>query len=50
MLYFYQENESPEIRVKFGREALDIDSWSCKHQYDSLCQVYFEDITFLIIS
>jgi len=34
-----EENESPEIRVKFGREALDIDSWSCKHQYDSLCQI-----------
>jgi len=34
-----EENESPEIRVKFGREVLDIDSWSCKQQYDSLCQV-----------
>lgn len=34
-----EENEAPEIRVKFGKEALDIDSWSCKHQYDSLCQI-----------
>nr|CAG4646469.1 EOG090X0ARF [Macrothrix elegans] len=34
-----EENEPPEIRVKFGRETLDVDSWSCKHQYDSFCQL-----------
>lgn len=32
-----EENEAPEIQVKFGREVLDIDSWSRKHQYDSFC-------------
>lgn len=34
-----EENESPELRVKFGRETLDIYSWSSKQQYDSLCQM-----------
>nr|CAG4641925.1 EOG090X0ARF [Eurycercus lamellatus] len=34
-----EENEAPDIRVKFGRETLDIDSWGCKHQYDSFCQL-----------
>nr|CAG4648803.1 EOG090X0ARF [Polyphemus pediculus] len=34
-----EENEAPDIRVKFGKEILDIDSWSCKHQYDSFCHV-----------
>lgn len=38
--YLIKENESPELRVKFGRETLDIYSWSSKQQYDSLCQVY----------
>nr|CAG4643403.1 EOG090X0ARF [Ilyocryptus agilis] len=34
-----EENEAPDIRVKFGTEVLDIDSWGCKHQYDSFCQL-----------
>lgn len=41
-----EENECPEIRVKFGRETLDIDSWSCKHQYDSLCQILGSGMNF----
>jgi hypothetical protein len=34
-----EENEAPDIRVKFGRETLDIDSWARKHQYDSFCHL-----------
>nr|CAG4634973.1 EOG090X0ARF [Alona affinis] len=33
------ENEAPDIRVKFGKETLDIDTWGSKHQYDSFCQL-----------
>ena len=34
-----QENESPDIRLKFGKETLEIDSWAGKQQYDCFCQV-----------
>nr|CAG4638639.1 EOG090X0ARF [Cyclestheria hislopi] len=34
-----EENEAPDIRVKFGKEILDIDSWARKRQYDTFCQV-----------
>lgn len=39
LIFSQKENEAPDIRVKFGKETLDIDSWGCKHQYDSFCQV-----------
>ncbi|KAJ8301127.1 hypothetical protein KUTeg_020114 [Tegillarca granosa] len=32
-----EENEAPEITIKFGREALYLDSWVKKKQYDCLC-------------
>ncbi|XP_076363065.1 interferon-related developmental regulator 1-like [Tachypleus tridentatus] len=34
-----EEGESPDVRVKFGREILYIDSWCKKRQYDALCYV-----------
>nr|CAG4648129.1 EOG090X0ARF [Moina brachiata]SVE93178.1 EOG090X0ARF [Moina brachiata] len=33
-----EANESPDIRVKFGKESLEIDSWATKQQYDCFCQ------------
>nr|SVE75933.1 EOG090X0ARF [Daphnia hispanica] len=39
ILHAIEENEAPDVRVKFGKETLDIDSWGCKHQYDSFCQL-----------
>ncbi|CAG0885768.1 unnamed protein product [Darwinula stevensoni] len=32
-----QERESPCIRVRFGREVLELDSWRRRLQYDNLC-------------
>nr|CAG4652053.1 EOG090X0ARF [Triops cancriformis] len=32
-----EENEAPEIKVKFGKEILELDSWTRKHQYDAFC-------------
>jgi hypothetical protein len=34
-----EEGESPREQVKFGREALSLDSWGTKIQYDWLCKV-----------
>ena len=40
MLYIkIQENEAPDLRVKFGQELLEVDSWNRKHQYDSFCHM-----------
>nr|SVE78408.1 EOG090X0ARF [Daphnia lumholtzi] len=39
ILHAIEENEAPDVRIKFGKETLDIDSWGCKHQYDSFCQL-----------
>ncbi|KAH7948278.1 hypothetical protein HPB52_020128 [Rhipicephalus sanguineus] len=33
------EGSSPDISVKFGREVLELDTWSRKLQYDALCQL-----------
>ncbi|XP_023215263.1 interferon-related developmental regulator 1-like [Centruroides sculpturatus] len=34
-----ENGETPDIRIKFGRETLYIDSWCRKHQYDAFCQL-----------
>ncbi|KAL1472000.1 hypothetical protein MTO96_023310 [Rhipicephalus appendiculatus] len=33
------EGSSPDISVKFGREVLELDTWSRKLQYDAFCQL-----------
>ncbi|KAH6928857.1 hypothetical protein HPB50_020446 [Hyalomma asiaticum] len=33
------EGSSPDITVKFGREVLELDTWSRKLQYDAFCQL-----------
>ncbi|XP_076340105.1 interferon-related developmental regulator 1-like [Tachypleus tridentatus] len=34
-----EEGEAPDVRVKFGREVLNIDSWCKKRQYDAICYI-----------
>lgn len=34
-----REGTSPDISVKFGREVLELDTWSRKLQYDAFCQL-----------
>lgn len=39
ILRYVEEDEPPNIQIKFGKEMLTLDSWSRKKQYDVLCQV-----------
>lgn len=39
ILRFVENDEPPNIQVRFGQEALALDSWSRKKQYDAFCQV-----------
>ncbi|KAL1117869.1 hypothetical protein AAG570_004182, partial [Ranatra chinensis] len=39
ILKYVEDNEPPNIQVRFGQEALSLDSWSRKKQYDAFCQV-----------
>uniref|UniRef100_A0A0A9XFE8 Interferon-related developmental regulator 1 n=1 Tax=Lygus hesperus TaxID=30085 RepID=A0A0A9XFE8_LYGHE len=39
ILRFVEYEELPNIQVRFGQEALSLDSWSKKKQYDTFCQV-----------
>lgn len=34
-----REGVSPDVTVKFGREVLELDTWSRKLQYDAFCQL-----------
>lgn len=33
-----EEGDVPDLSIRFGRESIDIDSWTRRKQYDSLCQ------------
>lgn len=37
VLRYLEEDESPEINIRFGTESLLIDSWAVHHQYSALC-------------
>ncbi|XP_073977899.1 interferon-related developmental regulator 1 isoform X2 [Rhodnius prolixus] len=39
ILRYVEYDEPPNIQVRFGQEALSLDSWSRKKQYDAFCQV-----------
>ncbi|XP_039291475.1 interferon-related developmental regulator 2 [Nilaparvata lugens] len=39
ILRYVEEDEPPNIQIKFGKEMLTLDTWSRKKQYDVLCQV-----------
>lgn len=39
VLHYIEEDTSPEINVRFGRESVCLDSWALHHQYTSFCNV-----------
>ncbi|KAH8306657.1 hypothetical protein KR044_005611, partial [Drosophila immigrans] len=39
VLRYLEEDISPEINIRFGNDALTLDSWSIHHQYSALCTV-----------
>ena len=46
MFFFYmfilntlQEGDVLDLSVRFGKECVEIDCWTKRKQYDSLCQV-----------
>uniref|UniRef100_A0A336K7T6 CSON000481 protein n=1 Tax=Culicoides sonorensis TaxID=179676 RepID=A0A336K7T6_CULSO len=39
ILHYFEEDTSPEINVRFGRESMCLDSWASHHQYTSFCNV-----------
>ncbi|XP_014244492.1 interferon-related developmental regulator 1 [Cimex lectularius] len=39
ILRYVEYDEFPNIQVRFGQEALALDSWCKKKQYDAFCQV-----------
>lgn len=41
-----QEHECPDIRIKFGREILLINTWCHKRQYDAFCQLLGSGMNF----
>lgn len=45
VLRFIEEDESPEISIRFGQESLLIGSWAQHHQYTTLCTVIGPGIT-----
>ena len=45
VLRFIEEDESPEISVRFGQETMIISSWALHHQYTTLCTVIGPGIT-----
>lgn len=39
ILHTVEDREPPDVRVRFGREILGVDSWCRKRQYDAFCQI-----------
>ncbi|XP_044754858.1 interferon-related developmental regulator 1 [Coccinella septempunctata] len=39
ILMYIEEDVLPEVRVKFGKEVLELDSWTKRKQYDTLCTI-----------
>lgn len=35
-----EENETPNLIIKFGRERLTLESWSRRRQYDAFCELF----------
>lgn len=38
-MYIFQNDNVPEVQVKFGKEALFLDTWARRIQYDTLCNI-----------
>lgn len=39
ILHYIEDDDLPEINVRFGREQLLLDSWALHHQYTTFCNV-----------
>lgn len=37
VLHYLEEDQTPEISIRFGKESLLLDTWAIHHQYNSLC-------------
>lgn len=46
ILRFVENDEPPNIQVRFGQETLSLDSWSRKKQYDAFCQALGSGLNF----
>lgn len=44
-LHSTQEDITPEIQIRFGKEILDLDTWSINTQYQKLCDIIGPGIT-----
>lgn len=40
-----QEDITPEIQIRFGKEILELDTWSINIQYQKLCDIIGPGIT-----
>lgn len=40
-----QEDITPEIQIRFGKENLELDTWSINIQYQKLCEIIGPGIT-----
>ncbi|XP_031639705.1 interferon-related developmental regulator 1 [Contarinia nasturtii] len=45
VLRYLEENITPEIQIRFGKETLDLCTWSIAIQYEKLCDVIGPGIT-----
>jgi len=45
VLRYLEEDVTPEIQIRFGKEILDIDTWSISIQYQKLCEIIGPGIT-----
>lgn len=41
----FQEDITPEIQIRFGKEILELDTWSINIQYQKLCDIIGPGIT-----
>ncbi|XP_059474694.1 interferon-related developmental regulator 2 isoform X2 [Neocloeon triangulifer] len=39
ILAFIEEGRAPELKIRFGTEALELDTWASRKHYEAFCQV-----------
>lgn len=45
VLRYLEEDVTPEMHIRFGKETLEVDTWSMSVQYDRLCDIVGPGIT-----
>lgn len=45
VLRYLEEDVTPEMLIRFGKETLEVDTWSMSVQYDRLCDIVGPGIT-----